>query len=75
MNESSRCKLTPQIYFPDFVKDEITGEIRLTKFAEYYNRLQSKYKNYSDFEQNRMERFVEKASKSVRANFSDSWQL
>ena len=56
------------------IKDNETGEVYLTGFAEYYNKLQSSYKNYPKFERNQMKRFLKTTSKSVRANFSNLWQ-
>ena len=56
------------------VRDEKTGEMYLTGFSEYYNKLQSLYKSYPEFERSQMKRFLATASKSVKANFSEVWQ-
>lgn len=53
------------------VKDDATGEVYLTGFAKYYNKLQSSFKSYPEFERYKMKRFLKTTSKSVRANFSN----
>jgi len=54
-------------------KDKNTGEIYLAGAAEYYFKQQSLYKNYAEFEQDYVKRFLETTSASVRANFSNLW--
>jgi hypothetical protein len=53
-----------------FKKDTNTGEIYLSGIVEYYLKQQALYKDYADFEQEYVKRFLQTTSASVQSNFS-----